>query len=256
MKKVNIDKHKYVLSVTTSLHRTYLLKAMNCKEYDKWWVCLSSQTKRLIFNQRKLSLSAATMTDEMEKVLIKLQDNNPYCADCGADNPQWVSINIGVIICVDCCSIHRSLGTHITKIRSLMLDNLELITLKYLIKIGGNKKLNQQLLEYNLSNTHKINYKNVNRKQRQNFIHCKYISKLYINDTNKNTDFDINEYLFQSVLNNNCYGVIFALINEANIDHVFEKYNGKTVLQQAILSNYDEITQLLLNNDATPMTQI
>ena len=65
--KVDIEKHKYVLSVTTSLHRTYLLKAINNEEYDKWYYCLSSQTKRLIFN--RTSLTITTMTDEMENML-------------------------------------------------------------------------------------------------------------------------------------------------------------------------------------------
>ena len=135
-----------------------------------------------------------------------------------------------------------------------MLDNLELLTLKYLIEIGGNERLNKELLEYNLSETHKLNYKSCNIKQRSDFIHYKYIKKLYINDTNEYDDF--NEHLYESVINNDCFGVIFALFNEANIDHVFAKYNDKTALQEAILSNHDEVTQCLLNNDAMPMTQI
>nr|XP_002732340.1 PREDICTED: ankyrin repeat domain-containing protein 11-like [Saccoglossus kowalevskii] len=41
------------------------------------------------------------------------------CADCGAPDPGWASINHGVLICDECCSVHRSLGRHISQVRPL-----------------------------------------------------------------------------------------------------------------------------------------
>ena len=41
---------------------------------------------------------------------------NGECADCGAPQPEWVSINLGVFLCIECSGIHRSLGTHISKV--------------------------------------------------------------------------------------------------------------------------------------------
>jgi len=41
------------------------------------------------------------------------------CADCGATGPSWVSVNRGVLICSDCCSVHRSMGRHISHVKCL-----------------------------------------------------------------------------------------------------------------------------------------
>jgi len=47
--------------------------------------------------------------------LIKLAGND-VCADCGQSFPEWASINLGVLICMDCSGVHRNLGVHISKV--------------------------------------------------------------------------------------------------------------------------------------------
>uniref|UniRef100_A0A8B9CZW3 ArfGAP with RhoGAP domain, ankyrin repeat and PH domain 3 n=1 Tax=Anser brachyrhynchus TaxID=132585 RepID=A0A8B9CZW3_9AVES len=47
---------------------------------------------------------------------------NKYCADCQAQNPDWASINLCVVICKQCAGQHRSLGSNISKVQSLKLD--------------------------------------------------------------------------------------------------------------------------------------
>jgi hypothetical protein len=54
---------------------------------------------------------------------------NGACADCAAAKPTWASINLGVFICLECAGVHRSLGTHISKVRSADLDEWDGIDL-------------------------------------------------------------------------------------------------------------------------------
>jgi len=54
--------------------------------------------------------------------LRSIKCSNPTCADCGNADPTWASINLGVMVCIQCSGIHRSLGVHISKVRSVDLD--------------------------------------------------------------------------------------------------------------------------------------
>jgi hypothetical protein len=56
----------------------------------------------------------------------------PYFID---SDPEWVSINLGLLMCLECSGIHRAMGVHISKVRSLTLDKLDphlVMVLKYL----------------------------------------------------------------------------------------------------------------------------
>ncbi|QSS48892.1 UBA domain-containing protein [Histoplasma capsulatum var. duboisii H88] len=55
--------------------------------------------------------------------LIKSVPGNDRCADCQARNPGWASWNLGVFLCVRCATLHRKLGTHISKVKSLTMDS-------------------------------------------------------------------------------------------------------------------------------------
>lgn len=58
--------------------------------------------------------------------------------------PDWASINLGILVCIECSGIHRSLGVHVSKVRSLTLDKWEEPT----VKVRGNQHYKQKSSTY------------------------------------------------------------------------------------------------------------
>ena len=55
--------------------------------------------------------------------LVQTVAGNDRCADCSARNPSWASWNLGIFLCIRCATLHRKLGTHVSKVKSLSMDS-------------------------------------------------------------------------------------------------------------------------------------
>ena len=53
---------------------------------------------------------------------VRSSPGNASCADCGAPDPEWASLNLGVTLCIECGGAHRQMGVHVSKVRSCVLD--------------------------------------------------------------------------------------------------------------------------------------
>ncbi|KAJ9440026.1 putative ADP-ribosylation factor GTPase-activating protein AGD6 [Diplonema papillatum] len=72
---------------------------------------------------------------------------NGKCMECAASGPQWADLHHGVIICLDCAGVHRSLGVHISFVRSLTMDEWTPDQLRRL-QVGGNEKATEFFIDH------------------------------------------------------------------------------------------------------------
>ncbi|XP_047331932.1 ADP-ribosylation factor GTPase-activating protein AGD3-like [Impatiens glandulifera] len=79
-------------------------------------------SKNLIRASRSLQQYHYNTKIDKPVELLKRVPGNDKCADCSATEPDWASLNLGVLICIECSGVHRNLGVHISKVRSLTLD--------------------------------------------------------------------------------------------------------------------------------------
>ena len=75
--------------------------------------------------------------DELFNALCRKKGNR-LCFDCNTPNPKWTSKNYCVFICLDCSGIHRSLGVHISQVKSANMDRWSRDELDVFKASGGN----------------------------------------------------------------------------------------------------------------------
>ncbi|KAG0269062.1 hypothetical protein BGZ95_002204 [Linnemannia exigua] len=178
------------------------------------------------------------------RLLQLMRDSHPtnnFCAECGAKNPDWCAINLGILICIECSGIHRSLGTHISKVRSFTLDTTSYTRdLFDFIRAVGNETSNK-IWEANLvqSEAHdnsstKVVFRrplvNDSRDYKVSFIQKKYVDRAFVDrkryygaaETQEEQLSLITKALFHEVTANNITGVIATFAAGADLNSIQE----------------------------------
>ncbi|KAJ5168788.1 Arf GTPase activating protein [Penicillium canariense] len=124
---------------------------------------------------RRATPGQAAQNQQTIKSLLKLE-NNKICADCKRNkHPRWASWNLGIFICIRCSGIHRGMGTHISRVKSVDLDAWTDEQLQSVLRWGNgraNKYWEAKLAPGHVPSEAKI----------ENFIRTKYEAKRWVMD--------------------------------------------------------------------------
>ncbi|KAF2842860.1 ARF GTPase-like protein activator [Patellaria atrata CBS 101060] len=159
--------------------------------------------------------------DSSAKLLQQIRDadaGNKVCVDCGNENKvDWVSINLGIVMCIECSGIHRSLGTHISKVRSIMLDTNVFTQdiIEILLTIGN--RVSNMVWEAKLDRSLKPTPTST-RDQRLKFITAKYADSAYVTPISATLSHysTPDETLLASIKKNDIQNVLYGIALKAN----------------------------------------
>jgi len=188
---------------------------------------------------------------ELWNQIRSINPNNMICADCSGKDPEWASINLGVMFCIDCSGIHRSMGVHISKVRSFTLDKWEPEIIQ-LMKDIGNQNFNK-IYESNLGSTKKLEPTS-DRAAREKFIRAKYSERQFVISTTV-SEGDLNRRLYSAAEDNKPLHVLLYIAQGANPNFINEEEGGKTPLHIAVFEGNYVCTTLLVHNRADPNIQ-
>uniref|UniRef100_A0A8C7ZZW0 G protein-coupled receptor kinase interacting ArfGAP 2b n=1 Tax=Oryzias sinensis TaxID=183150 RepID=A0A8C7ZZW0_9TELE len=194
------------------------------------------------------------------------------CADCSAPEPRWASVNRGVLICDECCSIHRGLGRHSSQVRHLTHSAWppsQLQMVQTLYGNGANSIWEHSLLDpsSSVSGKRKANPQDRVHPNKTEFIKAKYQMLAYVHrmpcrDDDSVAAKDLSKQLHSSVRTGNletCLRLL-SLGSQANFFHP-EKGNtplhiaakAGQILQAELLAVYGADPGALDSSGKTPI---
>eukprot|EP00062_Callorhinchus_milii_P015390 gi/632965566/ref/XP_007898954.1/ PREDICTED: ARF GTPase-activating protein GIT1 isoform X2 [Callorhinchus milii] len=186
---------------------------------------------------------------------------NEVCADCSASDPGWVSINRGVLVCDECCSVHRSLGRHISMVKHLRHSSWSSTLLQMVQTLASNGA--NSIWEHSLldpaqvqSGRRKPNPQDKVHPTKAEFIRAKYqmlafVHKLPCRDDDGVTTKDLSKQLHSSVRTGNLETCLRLLSLGAQANF-FHPEKGTTPLHVAAKAGQIHQAELLVVYGADP----
>ncbi|XP_029018091.1 ARF GTPase-activating protein GIT2a isoform X5 [Betta splendens] len=187
--------------------------------------------------------------------------NAEVCADCSVPEPRWASVNRGVLICDECCSVHRSLGRHSSQVRHLThtpWPPTQLQMVQTLYSNGANSIWEHSLLDPAsvMSGKRKANPQDKLHPNKSEFIRAKYqmlafVHRMPCREDDSMTAKDLSKQLHSSVRTGNLETCLRLLTLGAQANF-FHPEKGNTPLHVAAKAGQVSQAELLTVYGADP----
>nr|XP_023858841.1 ARF GTPase-activating protein GIT2 isoform X8 [Salvelinus alpinus] len=187
--------------------------------------------------------------------------NSELCADCSVPEPRWASVNRGVLICDECCSVHRSLGRHSSQVRHLTHTSwapTQLQMVQMLYNNSANSIWEHSLLDPAsvMSGKRKANPQDKVHPNKTEFIKAKYqmlsfVHRMPCRDDDSFTAKDLSKQLHSSVRTGNLETCLRLLSLGAQANF-FHPEKGNTPLHVAAKAGQVFQAELLTVYGADP----
>ncbi|XP_072186757.1 arf-GAP with GTPase, ANK repeat and PH domain-containing protein 3 isoform X3 [Excalfactoria chinensis] len=226
--------------------QTWLFEASTSEERELWVQAIESQILASLqgCESSKNKARLGSQGDAQAMQAVRTARGNSFCVDCDAPNPDWASLNLGALMCIECSGIHRNLGTHLSRVRSLDLDDWpgELLTLMAAI---GNALANA-VWEGAVEGYPKPTPES-SREEKERWIRAKYEQKLFLAPLPQ-SDIPLGQQLLRAVVEDDLRLVV-TLLAHGTKEEVNETYgdgDGRTALHLSCAMANVVFTQLLI----------
>ncbi|XP_065096092.1 arf-GAP with GTPase, ANK repeat and PH domain-containing protein 1 isoform X2 [Paramisgurnus dabryanus] len=238
------DNFEFIIVSLTG--QTWNFEATSYEERDAWVQAIESQILASL-QSCESSKQKSRLSSQSEAIALQSVRNmrgNTRCVDCEAQNPDWASLNLGALICIECSGIHRNLGTHLSRVRSLDLDEWPMELIKVMSAIGN--ELANSVWEANAQGRLKP-APDASREERERWIRAKYEQKLFLASLTC-TELTLGQQLLRATAEEDLRFVVILLAHGSR-DEVNESCgegDGRTALHLACRKGNVVITQLLV----------
>ncbi|RNA43200.1 Centaurin-gamma [Brachionus plicatilis] len=243
------EQEGYEFVIVSLDNKQWHFEAASNEEREEWVQAVEQQilsSLQLNETNKLKSKNGALTADNLTILTMKSVPGNMTCADCDATNPVWASLNHGSLICIECSGIHRNLGTHLSRVRSLELDDWSNELVQLMTSIG-NKMMNS-VYEAQCSKYSKQKPSpNTAREEKEKWIRAKYESKLFLAPLPR-LDISLGKQLIDAVNRKDIFGVIQCLAHSKpeDVNASISQADKRTSLHLAASLSNLVILQLLI----------
>ncbi|XP_039559534.1 arf-GAP with GTPase, ANK repeat and PH domain-containing protein 1 isoform X3 [Passer montanus] len=226
--------------------QTWHFEATTYEERDAWVQAIESQILASL-QSCESSKNKSRLTSQNEAMALQSIRNirgNAHCVDCEAQNPDWASLNLGALICIECSGIHRNLGTHLSRVRSLDLDDWPIELIKVMSAIGN--ELANSVWEEN-SQGHVKPCPDSTREEKELWIRAKYEQKLFLAPL-QCLELSLGQHLLRATAEEDLRAVILLLAHgtREEVNETCGDGDGRTALHLACRKGNVVLLQLLI----------